>query len=96
MSEGANQYSDHLSSSISARDMQVWEEEIRDAESRRLADVKVMDILGARQAPEEERGTSSTGGDPGAGQTEQWIRMGLDLQEKQWVVIRTFKTCVLN
>ena len=55
-----------------------------------------MDILGTRQAPEEERMTSSTGGDPGAGQTKQWIRMGLDLQEKQWVVIRTFKTCVLN
>lgn len=82
--ESADQYYKKLILDISPNDLVEWEDAIRNAERTRLKDVSVMDILGSQHPtiPESEIPSESDIN----GSASEWIRMALDIEEKQSVI----------
>jgi hypothetical protein len=84
MSSEAKSYFSRLTASVPAQDWQSWEGEIKDAESCRLLDPTVMDILGARDAPRGDNPLMAVEPE-GHTCTERWIQKGIDIEERQCV-----------
>lgn len=87
MKDCADNYYAKISGCISATKRQTWENEMIAAEEQRLTDRKAMDILKARSipvSPAVPQPSTRTGTTVHPEATmENWIQMGLDLEEKQ-------------
>lgn len=81
MSSAADSYFNNLSAQISAVHRQVWENEIRSAEARRMTDPSAMDILGARPSV-NTTGESRPAQEPMT-PTEEIILLALSIEEQQ-------------
>jgi hypothetical protein len=63
-----------------------WDEEIKKAEECRLNDRSVMDIMGAKEFQNRGAAGPETSTSPKNfedGKDIEWIRLGLDIEEKQ-------------
>jgi hypothetical protein len=85
MSSEAKSYFFRLTASVPAQDWQRWEREITDAESCRLVDPTVMDILGARDSPRDDISPVAVEPEEAHTCTERWIQKGIDIEERQCV-----------
>ena len=86
MSKTADVYFQQLSASSPEGDRQEWETEIKNAESSQMQNPESMDILGARSVQLDEGATNhDTSIQQTITQVEEWIRLGLDMEEKQCV-----------
>jgi hypothetical protein len=84
MSTETSSYFSRLTASVSAEDWHRWEREIKSAESLRLVEPAVMDILGAQDA--EGNNGSVLAAEPDANTNiEKWIRKGIEIEERQYV-----------
>lgn len=84
MSAAASKYYTDLSRGLQAADVHQWEIEVTAAESLRMTDRAAMDIIGARKnvsvvVAEESHPPLSRG------TVFHWIKLGLELEEQQWV-----------
>ena len=86
MRKAADSYFEQLSASSPESDRQHWETEIKNAEDSRMQNPELMDILGARSVHLDEGATSHDMSNQQTNtQVEEWIRLGLDMEEKQCV-----------
>ena len=86
MSKTADFYFEQLSASSPERDRQHWETEIKNAEDSRMQNPESMDILGAHSVHLDKGVTShDVSNQQTNSQVEEWIRLGLDMEEKQCV-----------
>lgn len=87
MKYSAEQYFVTRSRGINQVTLSAWEKEIIDAEQGRLSDRKVMDVLKARPTensrPERQLPSHELVSGPVASLAEQWIQMGLEIEERQ-------------
>jgi len=81
MSTAADTYFNGLSSEVSAEHRQVWENEIRAAEARRMMEPSAMDILAARPSSNTTR--ESRPADEPMTPTEEIILLTLSIEEQQ-------------
>jgi hypothetical protein len=77
-------YYEKMVQGISNEDLVEWEEKIQTAESARMRDRSVMDILGAKEI-EVEVSAASQQSDPNLehGSVAEWIKLALDIEELQ-------------
>ena len=80
MVKAARVYFDNMTATISSDDIEEWTKQIEDAESRRMDDRSVMDILRAKEV----------GADVGAGNQpmetgpgDEWIQLAFIMEERQ-------------
>ena len=75
-----SEYYVHFTSTISARSLRQWTEEITSAESQRLKDPCAMDIIGVQNANPEP-----TTSDPSRliGFGSRWLDLALSIEERQ-------------
>jgi hypothetical protein len=88
MSHSANEYYDKFTDGISGIDLEKWENEITTAESQRMQDKSVMDILAAKQdssSPSQDSADATDHHGPAA----EWLQLAIDIEEKQYVVRTT-------
>ena len=84
MSLSATKYYEDLARGIGSGDITLWEGEVSAAESIRMTDRAVMDIIGVRtdvplppaDSPQPPSAHASA---------FHWIQLGIDLEEQQWV-----------
>jgi len=77
-------YHTKLSSTISARALQKWEQEITSAESRRLEDPRAIDIIGT-QVVDINAGSGPLPS-PLTGVVPEWLNLALSIEERQYGV----------
>lgn len=87
MKSAAETYYANRSQGISRETLTIWEAEILHAERDRIRDKKVMDILKARPVEIDPAAVPTITqalelGDH-SNDIEDWIRMGLDIEERQ-------------
>jgi hypothetical protein len=82
-SETANLYFRKLIKGINVTDQEEWEKGIQDAESNRMRDRSVMDILGAHQPEDQSAAPSQTNSNMSRRSVAGWIQLGIDIEEKQ-------------
>jgi hypothetical protein len=85
MVASAEEYFINVSTGILPNVLAGWEAEIVEAESRRLTDKAAMDIMKARAAATHHNDVVP-GPDGPIEREEEWIKLGLTMQEKQYVV----------
>jgi hypothetical protein len=85
-SESAEQYYQNLTKGINIRDLEEWEHAIDEAELTRLEDRSVMDILGT-QGPTNAESVVHNDGVQANGSVADWIQIGIEIEEKQYVLI---------
>jgi hypothetical protein len=84
MSVTAAKYYRELADSIDSADIDKWEIEVSTAESRRMTDRAVMDIIGARKdVPVPQPGIPRP--NLARGTVLHWIQLAIELEEQQWV-----------
>ena len=84
MSAAADTYYRDIAGGIDSADINIWEIEVSAAESERMTDRAVMDIIGARKdvsVPPAEVPHAPTS----RGTVFHWIQLALELEEQQWV-----------
>lgn len=89
----SNDYLMQLTAAAPADDCQRWEREIKHAESCRLVDPAVMDILGARDTARHDPSISVD--DQARTGVEKWIQKAIDIEERQCVAFFC-KECLLT
>jgi hypothetical protein len=77
-----SEYYAHFTSTISARSLTHWTEEITLAESQRLKDPCAMDIIGVQNADPEP---ISSDPNPPIGVGSRWLDLALSIEERQYV-----------
>jgi hypothetical protein len=84
MSAGAAKYYQDIARGIDPADVNMWEKEVAAAETMRMTDRAVMDIIGARKdvptGPAEVPQPTI-----GRGNVFHWIQLAIELEEQQWV-----------
>ena len=80
-------YYTKLSSTISARALQKWEQEIISAESQQLEDPRAMDII-STQVVDINAGSAGSGPLPSplTGVVPEWLNLALSIEERQYGV----------
>lgn len=91
----ANRYYEKLVEGINEIDLRQWEKDITHAESNRLRERNVMDILGAKplQRADTAANFQSDSGH-GSKSDDEWIQLAINIEEKQYVMqfVKTQKT----
>ena len=82
MSESAHNYYINFTRGVAPADVIEWEQQITDAESKRMQDRSQMDIIGATKPPREEA-IPAAGSETNRGPIVDWIQLGIVLEEKQ-------------
>jgi hypothetical protein len=82
MAQTTREYFEKLSSAVSMANRRQWTEEIRHAESHRLADPTAMDILRVQKHKQNDKSMPYTEGRDHT-LVEEWVQMALDVEEKQ-------------
>ena len=93
----AKEYFAKMSVSISAALRMQWEQEITDAESRRMDNPAAMDILGAATKPSSKAHDNVQS--PEYSIVEEWIQMAIESEKMQCVAIqfcRSGNSCTLT
>lgn len=85
MSQEADAYFSGLHSAVSAEQSSKWEAEITNAESKRLEEVELMDMMRAEQAPLQPA-PAGTVEQLSASGAMAWIEMALSMEEKQYIL----------
>jgi hypothetical protein len=85
MSTSASKYYTDLARGIDSADIDMWEVQITAAETMRITDRAVMDIIGAHQevpepAADVPRPTMHRG------RVFHWLQLAIELEEQQWVL----------
>ena len=84
MSAAARKYYTDIAGGIDSADINKWETEVTAAESLRMTDRAVMDIIGAREdvpvPPIEDPHPPLS-----RGRVFHWIQLAIELEEQQWV-----------
>lgn len=83
MSRSTDEYFQHLIEGINPGDLQEWEDQILDAEARRMEDKSAMDIIGANK-PEGRDNHPGAGDDCTLGPVAEWIQLAISIQETQY------------
>src|SRR5271155_1822018 len=87
MSTSAREYYEKLISGVSPADINRWEQEMSYAELNRLHDLKVMDVIGTREADPDTPGSLLAGSADAFGYfpaVTDWLQLALDIQERQY------------
>jgi len=99
MSTSASEYYAKLINGISPADINRWEQEVSYAESNRLHDLKVMDVIGTREVQPETAGSTPAGSADALGSfpaVTDWLQLALDIQERQYAPTPTFSLPLSN
>jgi hypothetical protein len=87
-------YFNQMSSTIPADLQDTWLRQISSAETRRKADLSVMDILGAHDT--QQRLPANSGPDVPPAPEEEWLHLALSIEERQYVVLlELFKSKII-
>ena len=82
-------YYDQMSSTVAQALRDMWETEITLAESKRLRDPSVMDIIGVRKV---QMNVQSDPTEVGRGRSDlQWLELALSMEERQLVLSVIFE-----
>jgi hypothetical protein len=81
MSETADDYYISFTHQVAPADVMEWEEQIKDAEKRRIKDRTVMDIIGATKPDSERMQTVDV--ESSGGPIVEWIQLAIIIEEKQ-------------
>lgn len=85
MRESAEIYYQKFKAGLSHENIAKWTQEIENAESQRLKDITVMDIMQTRPVDNSSDGMGSE--EPisllSPSLDEEWVQMGIDLEEQQ-------------
>src|SRR5271155_1971078 len=99
MSTSASEYYAKLVSGISLADITWWEQEMSYAESNRLHDLKVMDVIGTCEVQPDTAGSTPAGSADALGScpaVTDWLQLALDIQERQYAPTPTFSLPLSN
>lgn len=80
----AEEYFINLTSDAGAINVEEWEKQIQHAEDTRSFDISKMDIMGAQAMPRAEN--SAAGESVPTEEIPQWISVGLDIEDAQYVI----------
>jgi len=83
MAQTSDDYYTRLSAGIDPKDVQKWDQEIVDAERRRLHDRTVMDIIGSVTVPTTVGPEPDSALPHGDGTHWEWLQLALEIEEKQ-------------
>jgi hypothetical protein len=83
MSQTSDHYYTRLTAGIDPNDVQRWEQQIVDAERRRLHDKTVMDVIGSVTVPTTVVPEADSGTFDGDGGSLEWLQLALEMEEKQ-------------
>ena len=89
-SECADAYFSNLTDGISQANLLRWEAEIVEAETKRMNDRSVMDILGAKEVHHNTAVSTSAIVDVGPETAADWIQLALNIEEKQYIIPISF------
>ena len=85
MIQTTSEYYAKFTSTISTGAVKKWTKDIETAESKRLKDPRVMDIMRAHQ-PESSSDPGYSGADPNRSSEmgNQWLQLALSIEERQY------------
>jgi hypothetical protein len=82
--DSAREYYQKLILDISPQDLTNWEQEILHTERTRLTDRAVMDVLGSQHPTMTDTFVPSVS--EASGPVAEWMRMVLEIEEKQYAI----------
>ena len=85
MSGRAREYFENIGAGVSSTLRTKWEQDITDAESKRLHNPAAMDILGASSKPSADSHAPSPSSEHS--EVEEWIQMAIDHEKMQYAAI---------